>query len=119
MQKFVNLVDLAKSFRTSVLAKFGALQTSERIWLRYSRERASQSLPKISQKLEWKLEKTWLETLSPAVKQEQSAAVSPGVAAEQGAHGSSPSHPSHEELPSLSDYASEVPTEPVSAVKHE
>ena len=43
VQKCVHLVDLVKSFQTSIY-----LQKIRR----YSRERASQSLPKISQKLE-------------------------------------------------------------------
>ena len=46
VQKRVNLVDLVKNFRTSY-SEFTC-----KIRLRYSRERASQSLPKISQKLE-------------------------------------------------------------------
>ena len=44
MKKRVDLVDLVKSFLKRVFTR--------KIWLRYSRERASQSLPKISQKLE-------------------------------------------------------------------
>ena len=44
---FVNLLDLAKSFLTSIY-----LQN----WLRYSRERASKSLPKISQRLELRIQ---------------------------------------------------------------
>ena len=48
MQKRVNLVDLVKSFQTSIYLQ---------IWRRYSRERASQSLPTISQKLEKKVGK--------------------------------------------------------------
>ena len=47
VQKCANLVDLVKSFQTSIY-----LQKSASI--RYSRERASQSLPKISQQLEKK-----------------------------------------------------------------
>ena len=51
----VNLVDLLKSFQTSihyllVVLKFYLVFTCN-FWRQYSRERASQSLPKIGQKL--------------------------------------------------------------------
>ena len=48
-EKRVNLVDLVKSFQTSI---WNLHEFTCKSWLRYSRERASQSLPKISQKLE-------------------------------------------------------------------
>ena len=48
MQKHVNLVDLVK---TQELSNEYLIFTSK-IWRRYSRERASQSSPKISQRLE-------------------------------------------------------------------
>ena len=58
-QKCVNLVDLVKSFQTSIYFTllslfFYYLLFTCKDWRRYSRERVSQSLPKItsSQKLE-------------------------------------------------------------------
>ena len=53
MQKRVNLVDLVKSFQPNI----HYLVSTCKIRHRYSRERASQSLSKISQKLEYELEK--------------------------------------------------------------
>ena len=53
MQRCVNLVDLVKSFQTSIYY----LVFTCKCRLRYSRELASQSLPTISQQLEKKLEK--------------------------------------------------------------
>ena len=55
MQKRVNLVDLVKSFPTSIY--YLLFTRTCKIRLRYSRQRASQSLPQISQKLEKKLGK--------------------------------------------------------------
>ena len=54
----VNLVDLIKSFHASISLQKAASS--------YSRERASQSLPNISQKLEKKLEHTWARELERA-----------------------------------------------------
>ena len=65
-KKRVNLVDLVKSFQTSILNLLFETDSYSneylvptcKIWFRYSRERASQSMPTISQKLEEKLEQT-------------------------------------------------------------